>query len=277
MTDTRTAATRTETTAEGEEESGDWYPGKVTAASKRQANPAPLPPRVPEFAASIEGHSVAAQLFDSYVARRSYSLNQITRLSVFFSNRAQDSKRFAAAVTQSSSQLTDALAGTSASSLTTPSNASTPVTNAKKDKAESAPKQPKPDSLFVAVDALQKNTAEVQNQHDMFALAVLEDVVAPLKEVIDKYTTTLQPGLQGLHELRRYINRSQRACEKQKAKIEELQAFCTEAANKRNGRNAAVNGPGGAKANASATVTATATATATADATLNAKAVQVCF
>jgi len=186
-----------------EEDDGDWYPGKPS--TDRALTPSPQ--RLPSFEPTVEGHAIAVRLFETYVRRRFVSLEQITRAANFFDRRAEDSKTFAANVTKSNRQLVAAL----------PPPA--PASNAHEEQ---------PDSIFIALDALMKNTAEVQNQHESFAASVTEDVVQPLREATDKFTTTLQPGLQKLHELRRLIDRSQKHTNKLLAKANSLDQLCDE-------------------------------------------------
>lgn len=83
------------------------------------------------------------------------------------------------------------------------------------------------DSLFAAIDALQKNTLEVQNQHNALADSLLEDVILPLRLVADKSETEIKPLILNMQDTKSKIERLQRNYERVEAKVVSWQKHCS--------------------------------------------------
>ena len=82
------------------------------------------------------------------------------------------------------------------------------------------------DGIFNAIGAVGRTFGEVESHHLAFAASVDEEVVQPLRDVAEKYTTTLAPKLDELFNLRKRIGKIQRHFEKLEKKHGALVQYC---------------------------------------------------
>ena len=206
-----------------ENDTGDWYPGKVTTASLKPRSPA----RIPKFAStsSLPSFRGAEALFDAYVARRANSLRQVTRVADFFEKLAEDSRKYTVSIYKLTQQLGEALV------LQHPPHEPTPSTAPNTGDSATTVKKIEPtemfeDGIFNAIGAVGRTFGEVENHHSSFAASVDEEVVQPLRDVADKYSSTLAPKLDELFILRKRIGKIQRHFEKLEKKHGALVQYC---------------------------------------------------